>query len=246
MARPAGRSGRWTRSGRGGATVRRSPCAPPSSWATRRDRGGVPDAARLDGRGAARPRGLLQIRERGDGARSNALPDHVPEEVKEERWHRFMEKAQAISEAKLAAGSGSEMEVIVDAVDAGGRDLPHPRRCARDRRQSLHRRGLRRAGAGRPDRRSRWTKRRITTSGAGSSRTGQGDAMIHVSTTCDSLKTAQMLARAALEMRLAACANIVPGVVSLFHWQGRDRRGGGGCGPRFKDTRSKTRRSGRR
>lgn len=44
--------------------------------------------------------------------------------------------------------------------------------------------------------------------------------MIHVSTTCDSLETAQMLARAALEMRLAACANIVPGVVSLFHWQG--------------------------
>jgi ribosomal protein S12 methylthiotransferase len=41
-----------------------------------------------------------------DGARSNALPDHVAEEVKEERWHRFMEKAQAISEAKLAAKVG--------------------------------------------------------------------------------------------------------------------------------------------
>jgi ribosomal protein S12 methylthiotransferase len=42
-----------------------------------------------------------------DGARSNALPDHVAEEVKEERWHRFMEKAQAISEAKLRPRSVS-------------------------------------------------------------------------------------------------------------------------------------------
>jgi ribosomal protein S12 methylthiotransferase len=52
------------------------------------------------------------------GARSNALPDHVPDEVKDERWHRFMEKAQAISAAKLAAKVGSRIEVIVDEVDA--------------------------------------------------------------------------------------------------------------------------------
>jgi ribosomal protein S12 methylthiotransferase len=51
------------------------------------------------------------------GARSNDLPDHVPEEVKEDRWHRFMEKAQAISEAKLAAKVGTRLEVIVDEVD---------------------------------------------------------------------------------------------------------------------------------
>ncbi len=51
------------------------------------------------------------------GARSNDLPDHVPEEVKEERFHRFMEKAQAISEAKLAAKVGREIPVIVDEVD---------------------------------------------------------------------------------------------------------------------------------
>jgi ribosomal protein S12 methylthiotransferase len=55
-----------------------------------------------------------------EGARSNALPDHVPEEVKEERWHRFMAKAQEISEAKLAAKVGSRMEVLVDDVDAEG------------------------------------------------------------------------------------------------------------------------------
>lgn len=52
-----------------------------------------------------------------DGARSNDLPDHVPEEVKQDRWDRFMEKAQAISEAKLAAKVGKVLEVIVDDID---------------------------------------------------------------------------------------------------------------------------------
>ena len=52
-----------------------------------------------------------------DGARSNALPDHVPAEVKQDRWDRFMAKAQAISEAKLAAKVGTTLEVIVDSVD---------------------------------------------------------------------------------------------------------------------------------
>ncbi|WP_116130933.1 30S ribosomal protein S12 methylthiotransferase RimO [Tropicimonas sp. IMCC34043] len=51
------------------------------------------------------------------GARSNALPDHVPDAVKQERWERFMEKAQAISEAKLAAKVGQRLEVIVDLVE---------------------------------------------------------------------------------------------------------------------------------
>jgi ribosomal protein S12 methylthiotransferase len=51
------------------------------------------------------------------GARSNDLPDHVPEEVKEERFHRFMERAQATSAAKLEAKVGREMTVIVDEVD---------------------------------------------------------------------------------------------------------------------------------
>ncbi|MBV7397401.1 30S ribosomal protein S12 methylthiotransferase RimO [Mameliella sediminis] len=54
------------------------------------------------------------------GARANALPDHVPEEIKAERWARFMEKAQAISEAKLAARLGQRIEVIVDEVDEEG------------------------------------------------------------------------------------------------------------------------------
>ncbi|SDG51345.1 30S ribosomal protein S12 methylthiotransferase RimO [Sulfitobacter delicatus] len=53
-----------------------------------------------------------------EGARSNALPDHVPAEVKQDRWDRFMEKAQAISEAKLAAKLGQQIDVIVDEIDA--------------------------------------------------------------------------------------------------------------------------------
>ncbi len=32
---------------------------------------------------------------------------------------------------------------------------------------------------------------------------------------------ARSLARAAVEARLAACANILPGMVSLYHWEGR-------------------------
>ncbi|MCO5127221.1 MAG: 30S ribosomal protein S12 methylthiotransferase RimO [Rhodobacteraceae bacterium] len=55
-----------------------------------------------------------------EGARSNALPDHVPDEVKQDRWDRFMEKARAISEAKLAAKVGTRQEVIVDTVDDDG------------------------------------------------------------------------------------------------------------------------------
>ena len=55
-----------------------------------------------------------------DGARSNALPDHVPAAIKQDRWERFMEKAQAISEAKLAAKVGQTLDVIVDDIDADG------------------------------------------------------------------------------------------------------------------------------
>jgi ribosomal protein S12 methylthiotransferase len=54
------------------------------------------------------------------GARANDLPDHVPADVKQDRFDRFMEKAQAISEAKLAAKVGTRLEVIVDSVDGDG------------------------------------------------------------------------------------------------------------------------------
>ncbi|MEQ5826802.1 30S ribosomal protein S12 methylthiotransferase RimO [Sulfitobacter sp. NFXS29] len=52
-----------------------------------------------------------------EGARSNTLPDHVAPEVKQDRWDRFMAKAQAISEAKLAAKVGKRIDVIVDEID---------------------------------------------------------------------------------------------------------------------------------
>ena len=51
------------------------------------------------------------------GARSNALPDHVDAELKQDRWNRFMEKAQAISEAKLQAKVGTRIDVIIDEID---------------------------------------------------------------------------------------------------------------------------------
>ena len=54
------------------------------------------------------------------GARANDLPDHVAPEVKQDRFDRLMEKAQKISEAKLAAKVGQRIEVIVDDVDEQG------------------------------------------------------------------------------------------------------------------------------
>jgi ribosomal protein S12 methylthiotransferase len=54
------------------------------------------------------------------GAASNALPNSVPPEVIEERWHRFMAAQQAISAARLARKVGRTIEVIVDTADADG------------------------------------------------------------------------------------------------------------------------------
>ena len=55
-----------------------------------------------------------------DGAKANELPDPVPEEVKEERFHRFMELQQQISARRLAAKIGRELDVIIDEVDEEG------------------------------------------------------------------------------------------------------------------------------
>jgi len=51
-----------------------------------------------------------------EGARANALEGAVPEEVKEERWHRFMQKQADISRRRLAARVGHTLEVLVDEV----------------------------------------------------------------------------------------------------------------------------------
>ena len=50
------------------------------------------------------------------GAAANALPGAVPEEVKEERYARIMEKTEAISGAKLQARIGKTIKVIIDEV----------------------------------------------------------------------------------------------------------------------------------
>jgi ribosomal protein S12 methylthiotransferase len=55
-----------------------------------------------------------------DGAAANALPDPVPDAVKEERWHRFMQAQQKISAARLARKVGRIIDVIVDTVAADG------------------------------------------------------------------------------------------------------------------------------
>src|SRR5687767_9045606 len=52
-----------------------------------------------------------------EGAAANALPDPVPDEVKEERWHEFMQAQQTISSRRLAARVGRRMRVLVDAID---------------------------------------------------------------------------------------------------------------------------------
>ena len=54
------------------------------------------------------------------GAAANALPDAVPEDVKEERWHRFMAAQQAISARRLKRKVGSKQKVIVDEARPGG------------------------------------------------------------------------------------------------------------------------------
>ena len=51
------------------------------------------------------------------GAAANALPDQVPEELKEERYARIMELTARISAEKLAAKVGRTLDVIIDAVD---------------------------------------------------------------------------------------------------------------------------------
>ena len=54
-----------------------------------------------------------------DGANANALPDPVPEDIKQDRLQRFMEHQAQISAAKLEHKIGTQMEVLVDAVEDG-------------------------------------------------------------------------------------------------------------------------------
>ena len=55
-----------------------------------------------------------------DGAAANALPDPVPEEVKEDRKARLMELQAEISARRLATRVGQTMTVLVDEIDEEG------------------------------------------------------------------------------------------------------------------------------
>lgn len=55
-----------------------------------------------------------------EGAIANDLPDAVPEELKQERVARFMEKQAEISARRLEAKIGREMTVLVDEIDEDG------------------------------------------------------------------------------------------------------------------------------
>ncbi|QZP15642.1 30S ribosomal protein S12 methylthiotransferase RimO [Avibacterium paragallinarum] len=52
-----------------------------------------------------------------EGAVATDMPDQVPEEVKEERFHRFMQVQQAISAQRLQQKIGKTLPVIVDEID---------------------------------------------------------------------------------------------------------------------------------
>jgi ribosomal protein S12 methylthiotransferase len=69
------------------------------------------DEARLDRVGCFRYEPV-------EGASANAIEGHVPDEVKDQRWHRFMEKQQRISAEIMVGKVGREVDVLVDQVDA--------------------------------------------------------------------------------------------------------------------------------
>jgi ribosomal protein S12 methylthiotransferase len=67
-----------------------------------------------------------------DGAAANALPDPVPDDVKDARRARFMALQSKISATRLARRIGTAIPVLVDAVEARGRDAIAIARSAGD------------------------------------------------------------------------------------------------------------------
>lgn len=53
-----------------------------------------------------------------EGATANDLPDHVPEDIQQERFERFMQLQQEISSQKLQQRIGQTMTVLVDVLEA--------------------------------------------------------------------------------------------------------------------------------
>ncbi|MFG1300207.1 30S ribosomal protein S12 methylthiotransferase RimO [Xanthobacter sp. V3C-3] len=54
------------------------------------------------------------------GADANALPDPVPDEVKQDRYDRFMRTQQKVSARRLKKKVGTRQQVIIDSVSADG------------------------------------------------------------------------------------------------------------------------------
>jgi ribosomal protein S12 methylthiotransferase len=54
-----------------------------------------------------------------EGAAANAVAAAVPEEVKQQRYERFMERAGAISAARLRQRVGTRCRVLVDSIESG-------------------------------------------------------------------------------------------------------------------------------
>ncbi|CCE06946.1 conserved hypothetical protein [Bradyrhizobium sp. STM 3843] len=50
------------------------------------------------------------------GATSNALPDQIPDEIKQERWNALMARQQKISSRKLKRKVGTRQQIIIDEV----------------------------------------------------------------------------------------------------------------------------------
>jgi ribosomal protein S12 methylthiotransferase len=51
------------------------------------------------------------------GAAANELPDHVPDPLKEERWHRLMQAQQTIAARQMARFVGRTLPVLVDRIE---------------------------------------------------------------------------------------------------------------------------------
>src|SRR5271156_9695 len=52
-----------------------------------------------------------------DGATANTVAAFVPDDIKEERWHRLMQHQQAISQKRLKRKVGNRERIIIDEID---------------------------------------------------------------------------------------------------------------------------------
>ena len=102
-----------------------------------RDRGRFRDAARLARRGRSSIASAASNTSRSTARPPTSSPRRCREEVKEERWHRFMQHQQAISARRLKRKVGTRQQVIIDEVGPTRRQGPHQGRRAGDRRRGL-------------------------------------------------------------------------------------------------------------